>query len=948
MPDTLVIQWARLGDLLHSRPILDKLKRECPADRLCFTFDARYQAIAERFPETDQLFPVAIEQVVAHCRSDVLLAEAVEHFVEDTMTGSTYRLVINLTNHPAAIYFARLVNSESRIGYGFESGSHWTELLESRIEDSPSIAGTPKHISDIWCSCVTNEIKFRYPAPLVSKNQAASRDRVAIICDAGDPKRSLSEASIQTLVECAVDAGVKSITLLGAHKPHLRIPNTIDLRGSTSLNQLYEILEDSDGAIGPDTGALHLAAALDCKVFGIYLNDAHPVRTGPYTLNAQCVITDDQDASFQMEARAIVSNWLKRCSVSSGTKVVVYVPHFRNGNLFYERLDRPTRDHSCQQCSLTVIVTEYGQTHYTDSLLADLSKCNLPAGSEIIVVSSGMCAADSAYAKARDSVVAIASERPLSFAQANNLGANNARNTWLLLINDDCQISPAAFAELWSSRKHGSVTAPRLKYWDEVTQSCGIEIRDAEVHDIDASNDCDYRKQNDSQIAVSAAALLIEKNLFDKHGGFDEQYVNGYEDVDFCLRVNASGSSIELANCDVLHYRSSSEGRFAYEDKNLKLLEQKWPMHFVATPKRDIVEYHKCPLLFISDSSASEAGPTIRWISPLERLGLTRGIDFEWVETSAVNELQLSDLLHYTETAFIFRSIGNSTIRSKVLEWKRNHGKRLMHDCDDLLLNRFALDSSRGQSRQVFEHGVRELITAANICISPSRRLLEMHGVNDTRQYELPSVPMPEHFVDRTSERNVDVFRIGYAGGVSHHTDLALVLPVLEELLDAHENLRFYWWGAHPGKLSQHPSVRRGGMWLKNYRQHLNRIQRVPIDLWLAPLADTPHNQMRSPIKVFEYIGCKRQALFSKCEPFSKVCSAADSSILVENNLPAWRARIESMIVGDQHDSMNWNSELLRYSLETISRDLSGYSKLLKSLDALPLTQINMEELCLA
>ncbi len=948
MPDTLVIQWARLGDLLLSRPLLDKLKRECPEDRLCFSFDARYQAIAERFPEPDQLFPLAIEQVVAHCRSDALLAEAVEHFVADEITQRSFRRVINLTNHPAAIYLARLVNSESRIGYGFESGSLWTNLLESRTENSSSNAGTPIHISDIWYSSVANEIESRCPATLATKIQAASFNRVAIICDAGDPKRGLSETTIRTIVECAMDAGIQSIALLGAHKSQIRFPNTIDLRGSTSLEQLYEILENSDGAIGPDTGALHLAAALDCKVFGIYLNGAHPVRTGPYTLNAQCVVTDDQDAYFQREGRKIVSRWLKCSTDSSDMKVGVYAPHFLNSNLCYERLDKASHDHSCHNDSLTIIITEFGQTHYTDDLLANLSCCYLPTSTEIIVVSSGMCAADSAYANAREDVVAIVSELPLSFAQANNLGANSACNTWLLLINDDCQISPTVFAELWSSRKSGSVTAPRLKYWDGVLQSSGIEIRNAEVRDIDASNDTENRGQNDSHIAVSAAAILIEKSQFNALGGFDEQFVNGYEDVDFCLRVNVSGSFTELANCDVLHFRSSSAGRFAYEDKNLRLLEQKWPKHFAVAPKSGTLEYHNCPLLFISDSSAYEAGPTIRWISPLERIGLTRGVDFEWVEASNVDETQLKELLHHVETTFVFRSISNSTIRSRVLEWKKIRGKRLIHDCDDLLLNRFAADSSRGQSRQIFENGVRELIAAANVCISPSRRLLEMHGVDDARQFELPSVPMPEHFVDRLIERSDELFRIGYAGSVSHQIDLALVLPALEELLDAHANLRFYWWGAHPGKLTQHPSVRRGGMWLKNYRQHLDRIQMVPIDLWLAPLADTPHNQVRSPIKVFEYIGSRRAALFSNCEPFSNLGGAEESSFLVDNSIPAWRAKIASMITGELRDTMKWNSDLLRYSLETISRDLTDYSNLLKSLDAIPQTQINLEELCLA
>ncbi|MEO2176615.1 MAG: hypothetical protein ABGY96_21250, partial [bacterium] len=52
-------------------------------------------------------------------------------------------------------------------------------------------------------------------------------------------------------------------------------------------------------------------------------------------------------------------------------------------------------------------------------------------------------------------------------------------------------------------------------------------------------------------------------------GGFDEEYINGYEDIDYCLKVRQKGFKIRYCPTSSLyHYQSLTEGRHNHEDLN--------------------------------------------------------------------------------------------------------------------------------------------------------------------------------------------------------------------------------------------------------------------------------------------------------------------------------------------------------------------------------------------
>ncbi|MDD2338034.1 MAG: glycosyltransferase, partial [Geobacteraceae bacterium] len=78
--------------------------------------------------------------------------------------------------------------------------------------------------------------------------------------------------------------------------------------------------------------------------------------------------------------------------------------------------------------------------------------------------------------------------------------------------------------------------------------------------------------------ALTAACLLIRKSAFRATGGFDEEYWNGYEDVDLCFKLREKGWQLVYEPASVLIHHESQSGpeRFRMAQQNIERLHAKW------------------------------------------------------------------------------------------------------------------------------------------------------------------------------------------------------------------------------------------------------------------------------------------------------------------------------------------------------------------------------------
>jgi GT2 family glycosyltransferase len=162
--------------------------------------------------------------------------------------------------------------------------------------------------------------------------------------------------------------------------------------------------------------------------------------------------------------------------------------------------------------------------------------------------------------------------RNLGYAGANNLGAALARGRMLLLLNSDVVPDrPGWLSQLTvaASAKGAGVAGPKLLFADGSIQHAGLYFaRDPEgiwynrhYHKGFPRTYAPACEARDVP-AVTGAALMVKRTLFEAVDGLTEDYIVGdYEDSDLCLKLRAAGARIRYEPAaELWHFERRSIG----------------------------------------------------------------------------------------------------------------------------------------------------------------------------------------------------------------------------------------------------------------------------------------------------------------------------------------------------------------------------------------------------
>jgi GT2 family glycosyltransferase len=165
----------------------------------------------------------------------------------------------------------------------------------------------------------------------------------------------------------------------------------------------------------------------------------------------------------------------------------------------------------------------------------------------------------------------IRDDSPFNFSALNNHAARIARGTLLCLMNNDIEIlTPDWLEEMvsFAARLDIGCVGARLWYPDGRLQhgGCVIGIGGVAGH---AHKYLQHGREgyfgramlHQAFSAVTAACLLIRREIYDELGGLDEQLVVAFNDVDFCLRVREAGyRNVWTPYAEMIHHESASRG----------------------------------------------------------------------------------------------------------------------------------------------------------------------------------------------------------------------------------------------------------------------------------------------------------------------------------------------------------------------------------------------------
>jgi GT2 family glycosyltransferase/Flp pilus assembly protein TadD/predicted O-methyltransferase YrrM len=178
----------------------------------------------------------------------------------------------------------------------------------------------------------------------------------------------------------------------------------------------------------------------------------------------------------------------------------------------------------------------------------------------------------------------IRNQENLGFAKACNQGARAARGKYLVFLNNDTIPQPGWLSALVSevdAHQEVGIVGSKLLYPDGTVQHAGV-VRDSQhllpyhIYNSFAGDHPAVNQRREFQI-VTAACMLITRSLFEEVGGFDEGYVNGFEDADLCLNVRERGYLVVYQpRSVVVHLENQTPGRKANEDANAARFLDRW------------------------------------------------------------------------------------------------------------------------------------------------------------------------------------------------------------------------------------------------------------------------------------------------------------------------------------------------------------------------------------
>ena len=191
----------------------------------------------------------------------------------------------------------------------------------------------------------------------------------------------------------------------------------------------------------------------------------------------------------------------------------------------------------------------------------------------------------------------IENSENLSISKANNIGVENANGEFVLLLNNDIEPSFAWLSEMVGTiLKDDNIAAVGAKllfpyYCDIDSSKKSFKIQHSgdifsfnkylklyAYNNNSLSNPFDLRVNNTKKVvSVTAAAVLIRKSVYEKIGGLDEDYIYGYEDVDFSLKLNKEGYDVVYCSSALLfHHESSTRTTNKNFKHNSDILIKKW------------------------------------------------------------------------------------------------------------------------------------------------------------------------------------------------------------------------------------------------------------------------------------------------------------------------------------------------------------------------------------
>lgn len=228
-----------------------------------------------------------------------------------------------------------------------------------------------------------------------------------------------------------------------------------------------------------------------------------------------------------------------------------------------------------QQTKVSIIIASSGQRARLQSCLTALLERTAYRNFEVLLVHHGARnrATTGFYRQlANDERVRVLDyEGPFNWAAVNNFGARHSRGQALLFLDENTEALEQDWLEelvRWTERPEIGAVGGRLLRPDGTIQHAGVIIGlNGLAGHLFAGEPAQYYGINGSvgwyrnYLALSGDCLMMQRQLFEELGGFDEEFISGGSDLELCLRVAERGRRIVYTPFATLRQQMQSPNR---------------------------------------------------------------------------------------------------------------------------------------------------------------------------------------------------------------------------------------------------------------------------------------------------------------------------------------------------------------------------------------------------
>lgn len=203
---------------------------------------------------------------------------------------------------------------------------------------------------------------------------------------------------------------------------------------------------------------------------------------------------------------------------------------------------------------------------------------------EIVIIDNGSRRKDTLRWLDRSGYEVLRYDEPFNFSRLNNKAARRAKGEYLMFLNNDTEVVQPQWIEAMlehAQRREVGAVGAKLIFRDGTLQHSGI------VYTKDRFGPAHQKMRDSGQdafgdvvrnySAVTAACMMMRRDLFLEVGGFDPAFAVAFNDVDLCLRLREAGYLVVYTPYAVLfHHEGSTRGLGQQPSADGALLQSRW------------------------------------------------------------------------------------------------------------------------------------------------------------------------------------------------------------------------------------------------------------------------------------------------------------------------------------------------------------------------------------